>query len=596
MDRFWEQGLISRLRPYEPALVVTAGEPLPAPLAAAAADGAARATGRPAVLVAGSGAELNGMLPALAVADADSVPLVVLVRGGTAADLEAGRERAGALPDTLRLTEPVTGWNTRVDRPEDLDLVLEAAFTDLARRRPRPLLIELAVEALPRLTAVPPSGTASGPAAARRWAGAPGPAVGEEPTGDPAAGLAGGLLAGLSGPGDGGGDPAGGRAGQTGADGAYGDPAGPGGRRDGTAGPETFVDRRWIDQVAAALVRGRQPAIIAGGGAAGAAESLRRLAETLGAPVFLTLAGRGLLPAEHPLAVEGLGAAPARRWLEEADVLLVVGTTLSPAEHGDLQLKGRVVHIDRDAERLGRNTPVWLALPGDAAPVLAALARRVEAEQARPGGPEVYLGATGPEQRRREVARLKDDLAAAPQMVPEAIAAWFAGLEPRLTAAEPGALSVVEANLLPVPGPRSLLVPVRLGQPGYAIPAAWGAVRATGRPARAITSPAGLLAAAAVLPWIASLGAGLEILVRLDAGDEGEEPGVPLDGRPGLPGGVTGLPGAGGGQGLGSAVAAFFRRAAGAFRLEWDEPGPRGAVPFARLRPAEPAGQGAGGF
>ena len=75
----------------------------------------------------------------------------------------------------------------------------------------------------------------------------------------------------------------------------------------------------------------------------------------------------------------------------------------------------------------------------------------------------------------------------------------------------------------------------------------------------------------------------------------GRRPGF-LDGRPGLPGGVTGLPGAGGGQGLGSAVAEFFRRAAGAFRLEWDEPGPRGAVPFARLRPAEPAGQGAGGF
>ena len=221
------------------------------------------------MLVAGSGAELNAMLPVLVMADADSVPIVVLVRGGTAADLEAGRERAGSLPDALRLTEPFTGWNTRVDRPEDVELVLEAAFTDLARRRPRPLLIELADEALP---AVPGRATANG-----RVIPFPGSTV------------------------------------------------------DAGRSEEAAIDRRWLDQVAAALVRCRQPAIVAGGGAAGAGESLRRLAEDLGAPVFLTLAGRGLLPADHPLAINGLAAAPARRWLEEADVVLVVGTTLSPA-------------------------------------------------------------------------------------------------------------------------------------------------------------------------------------------------------------------------------------------------------------------------
>ena len=517
----WEQPLADRLRPFEPALVVTTGAPLPAPLAAAAADGAARATGRPAVVLAGSGAELNAMLPALAVADADSVPLIVLVRAGTAADLEAGRERPGALPDALRLTEPVTGWNTRVDRPEDLDLVLEAAFTDLARRRPRPLLIELAAEAVPRLRLVEREGAAGGRVI-------PFPGDGLEP-GAPSTGR--------------GADP---------------------------------VDRRWIDQVAAALVRGRQPAIVAGGGAAEAAGSLRQLAEALGTPVFLTLAGRGLLPAHHPLVVEDLAAAPARRFLEEADVLLVVGTTLSPAEHGDLNVKGRVVHIDRDVERLGRNVPVWLALPGDAGPVLAALVRRVEAEQARPGGPEMYLGATGPDQRRRAVARLKDDLAAAPPAVASATAAWLRELDPRLTAAEPGAVSVAEATLLPVPGPRSLLVPVRLGQPGYAIPAAWGAVRATGRPARAITSAAGLWAAAAVLPWLSTLTADLEVLVRLDGdGDEAAREAFAEAGWAGA-----------GRSAEGAVVAEFFRRAVPALALEWDEPAPGRGVPFARLRPA----------
>lgn len=513
MERSWQRATASLVSRYRPAVVLAAGAPLPAAQAAAAADGAARATGRPAVLVAGSGAELNAMLPVLVMADADSVPIVVLVRGGTAADLEAGRERAGSLPDALRLTEPFTGWNTRVDRPEDVELVLEAAFTDLARRRPRPLLIELADEALP---AVPGRATANG-----RVIPFPGSTV------------------------------------------------------DAGRSEEAAIDRRWLDQVAAALVRCRQPAIVAGGGAAGAGESLRRLAEDLGAPVFLTLAGRGLLPADHPLAINGLAAAPARRWLEEADVVLVVGTTLSPAEHGDLDLKGRVIQVDRDVERLGRNVPVWMALPADAAPALAALVRRVEAEMARPAGPEVYLGATGPEQRRKAVARLQEELAeeraGAEAMDGPAAEGhrWLSALEPRLTAAEPEALSVAEAAALPVAGARSLLLPVRLGIAGYAIPAAWGAARATGRPARAVTTPAGLWGAGAVLPWIAPLGLDLEILVRLDRDGASAGPGN---------GALGAAPAAD--------VAEFFRRAAPALRLQWDEPGWGGGVPAARLRPA----------
>lgn len=589
MNRQWQHVTASLVRPYRPAAVLAAGVPLPAAQAAAAADGAARATGRPAVLLAGSGAELNAMLPVLVIADADSVPLVVLVRGGTAADLEAGRERAGALPDTLRLTEPFTGWNTRVDRPEDVQPVLEAAFTDLARRRPRPLLIELADEALPRWAAVPSAGTGAGDAPL------PGDAAfphllgdGDEPgaAGRTAADTAAEAAAGIPGAAT----AAAGRGRRPAAeeeseDGfrPAGGPTGNGavipfpGRRDEHGRPgEPVVDRRWLDQVAAALVRCRQPAIVAGGGAAGAGESLRRLAEHLGAPVFLTLAGRGLLPAGHPLAVNGLAAAPARRWLEEADVVLVVGTSLSPAEHGDLDLKGRVIQVDRDAERLGRNVPVWMALPGDAAPALAALVRRVEVEMARPVGPEAYLGATGPEQRRRAVARLQDELAAETAQAGAAggDGAWLATLEPRLTAADPDALSVAEAAILPVTGARSLLLPVRLGVAGYAIPAAWGAARATGRPARAVTTAAGLWNAGAVLPWIAPLAVDLEILVRLDRGDEGgadeeaQGAGHPGD-RPGP-----------------ASVAEFFRRAAPALNLHWDEPGWGAGVPAARLRPA----------
>lgn len=493
---------------------MAAGEDLPAALSGAAADGAARATGRPAVLLAGSGAALNLLLPALVVADADSVPLVVLERGGPAADLESGRDRPGGLPDALRLTEAFVGWNTRVDRPEDLPLVLEAAFGDLERRRPRPLLIELADEALaPWLEGAAGQGG--------RGHGLPGnvvplPRANGRPATDPRTGPL-------------------------------------------EEGDQEPIDRQWLEQVAAALVRARRPAIVAGGGAVPAGEALLRLAERIAAPVFMTLSGRGLLPGGHPLAFDGLNAPEARRWLRDADVVLVVGTTLSPVEHGDLDLAGRVVHIDRDYERLGRNFPVWMGLAADSRHALASLDRSVAAELERPRGPEAYLGATGPEERRQAVDRLREELDR-PEL-------WTAGLDARLTAADPDALSVAEASALPVAAPRSLLLPLRLGTPGYALAAAWGAARATGRPARAIVSPAGLWNGWPVLRAAARQGLPLEALVRLDL--EADAPG--------------------------EGDLARWRSMSEALDLVWESPAPGAGetAPFVRVR-TKPAAGGPG--
>ncbi|PZN09567.1 MAG: thiamine pyrophosphate-binding protein, partial [Bacillota bacterium] len=442
--------------------MIAAGEDLPAALAGAAADGAARATGRPAVLLAGSGAALNLLLPALVVADADSVPLIVLERGGSAADLESGRDLPGGLPDALRLTEAFVGWNTRVDRPEDLPLVIEAAFGDLARRRPRPLLIEIADEALAPW--VEAAGRGQGPDLSPKVIPLQRP--GDRSPADPRAG-------------------------------ALEEPGEP-------------IDRQWLEQVAAALVRARRPAIVAGGGAVAAGDALLRLAERIAAPVFMTLSGRGLLPGGHPLAFDGLyglNAPEARRWLRDADVVLVVGTTLSPVEHGDLDLAGRVIHIDRDYERLGRNFPVWMGLAADSRHALDSLDRKVAAELEQPRGPEAYLGATGPEERRRAVNRLREEL--------DPPDVWTAGLDAQLTAADPDALSVTEASALPVAEPRSLLLPLRLGTPGYALAAAWGAAKATGRPVRAIVSPAGFWNGWPVLRAAVRQGVPLEALVRL---------------------------------------------------------------------------------
>jgi acetolactate synthase-1/2/3 large subunit len=69
-------------------------------------------------------------------------------------------------------------------------------------------------------------------------------------------------------------------------------------------------------QRAVALLRAsRAPALWAGGGVlrSGASAELGALAETLGAPVFMTCGGKGAIPADHPLALDyWLPAEPAR--------------------------------------------------------------------------------------------------------------------------------------------------------------------------------------------------------------------------------------------------------------------------------------------
>lgn len=82
------------------------------------------------------------------------------------------------------------------------------------------------------------------------------------------------------------------------------------------------------DQVARAvelLGGARRPALFVGWGAqaAAAGDELRRLAETLGAPVVMGQQGRGALDDRHPLAFTNLAALDV---LGHADVVLAVGT------------------------------------------------------------------------------------------------------------------------------------------------------------------------------------------------------------------------------------------------------------------------------
>ncbi len=135
---------------------------------------------------------------------------------------------------------------------------------------------------------------------------------------------------------------------------------------------------RAVEDARAALARSRAPLIFAGGGALGAAAEVQWLAEALDAPVVMTINGRGILPATHPLAISlSASSAAVRSLMRESDLVIALGTELGPTDYdlyadGSFEPPASLLRIDIDAQQLFRNAvPSW-PLAGDVGETLRA--------------------------------------------------------------------------------------------------------------------------------------------------------------------------------------------------------------------------------
>jgi 5-guanidino-2-oxopentanoate decarboxylase len=126
-----------------------------------------------------------------------------------------------------------------------------------------------------------------------------------------------------------------------------------------------------VRQAATLLADARRPVLWVGGGAiaAGAEAAVVALAERLSAPILTSQAGKGAVPADHPLHVGNWASElPVKQMLAESDTLVAIGTRLSyfPTRAWTVGLPERLVHIDIDATVIGRNYPVELGMVADA--------------------------------------------------------------------------------------------------------------------------------------------------------------------------------------------------------------------------------------
>ncbi|WP_439106343.1 5-guanidino-2-oxopentanoate decarboxylase [Congregibacter sp.] len=139
-----------------------------------------------------------------------------------------------------------------------------------------------------------------------------------------------------------------------------------------------------IKLLADRLSSAKRPLLLLGGGAVGAAQEARALAEALALPVVTTINAKGLLPRGHPLLVGGSPSLSAvRELIADSDTVLAVGTEFGETDYdmlflGDLPSPLWLGRIDIDPAQLCRNQRPDLALCGDARESLAALLELLE--------------------------------------------------------------------------------------------------------------------------------------------------------------------------------------------------------------------------
>ncbi|MEU7866382.1 thiamine pyrophosphate-dependent enzyme [Dactylosporangium sp. NPDC049140] len=130
-------------------------------------------------------------------------------------------------------------------------------------------------------------------------------------------------------------------------------------------------------RVAADLLNGAEKVgILAGIGARGAGALVVQVADTLGAPIVKTLAGKMVVPDDSPYVTGGLGllgTKPSEDLMEDIDVLLMLGTNFPYTKFLPKAGTAKVVQVEIDPGRAGTRVATDVPLVGDVGATLEAL-------------------------------------------------------------------------------------------------------------------------------------------------------------------------------------------------------------------------------
>ena len=267
-----------------------------------AAEGYARSTGKPGVVLVTSGPGATNAVTGITDALMDSIPMVVLT-GQVATNLIGSDAFQEA--DTIGITRHCTKHNYLVKKPSDLAAVLTEAFHIATHGRPGPVVVDI------------PKNVQVAEAEFNRHNGV----------------------------------------------------------KNSRYQPQTDGDFKAVNEAVEMIMQAKAPILYTGGGIINsgpkASETLRELAELLGAPVTSTLMGLGAFPASSDqwLGMLGMhGTYEANMAMNRADLIICLGARFDDRITGRIDAfspDSKKIHVDIDRSSVNKTIRVDLPVIGD---------------------------------------------------------------------------------------------------------------------------------------------------------------------------------------------------------------------------------------
>lgn len=131
-----------------------------------------------------------------------------------------------------------------------------------------------------------------------------------------------------------------------------------------------------LENAAKILNSGNKVVMLVGQGALEAGKEVLAVAKRLNAPVVKALLGKTVIPDDNSYSLGGLGllgTEPASDAMNEADILILVGTSFPYIDYLPKPQQAKGIQIDIKAEKIGLRFPVEVGLVGDSKSVLSSL-------------------------------------------------------------------------------------------------------------------------------------------------------------------------------------------------------------------------------
>ncbi|MDQ2684993.1 MAG: thiamine pyrophosphate-binding protein [Thermoproteota archaeon] len=131
-----------------------------------------------------------------------------------------------------------------------------------------------------------------------------------------------------------------------------------------------------IQKAADIINSGDKVVILIGQGGLNATDNVTALSEKVHAPIVKALLGKATVADDHPNCLGGigmLGTTPSLEAMEEADTILMIGTSFPYIEYLPSPGQARGIQIDIKPERIGLRYPIEVGLTGDSNKILSIL-------------------------------------------------------------------------------------------------------------------------------------------------------------------------------------------------------------------------------